>query len=321
MDYRFIAGDVAQAQAELLFVPLFEGEQPERVDRALKGLLWKAASEEGFRGKPDQVFVFHTHGKIKADRVLLLGMGSRARFEPEALRLAAGRGARMASKLRVRRAAFALPKTEDPDAAVKAAVEGLSLGAYRFDRYRTTNTEETRAPRLAAIDLHLPQGTTAGRGLQAMVTIGAAVAEATNWARDLVNEPAAVVTPERLAEEARSLQRVGLDVSVSGRKEIQRLRMGLFLGVAQGSVLEPKLIHVRYTPKGPKAAKQRPLALVGKAITFDSGGLSLKTADGMVDMKTDMAGSAAVLAAMRVIAQLKPPFPVHALIGACENMP
>ncbi len=106
-----------------------------------------------------------------------------------------------------------------------------------------------------------------------------------------------------------------------GRKEIERLKMGMFLGVAQGSAKEPKLIHVEYTPKNARHAKQPPVALVGKAITFDSGGLSLKPTDGMVDMKTDMAGSAAVLGAMQVIASLKPPFPVHAFIGACENMP
>src|SRR5262249_15267105 len=98
-------------------------------------------------------------------------------------------------------------------------------------------------------------------------------------------------------------------------------RMGLFLGVAQGSAEKPRLIHLVYTPADPKHAKQPPIVLVGKAITFDSGGLSLKTAEGMLDMKTDMAGSAAVLGAMQVIAQLRPPFPVHALIGACENMP
>jgi leucyl aminopeptidase len=100
-----------------------------------------------------------------------------------------------------------------------------------------------------------------------------------------------------------------------------KLKMGMFLGVAQGSMHEPKLVHVRYVPKKAKDAKKKPLVLVGKAITFDSGGLSLKTADGMIDMKTDMAGSAAVIGAMQVIAKLAPPFPVHALLGACENMP
>jgi len=113
----------------------------------------------------------------------------------------------------------------------------------------------------------------------------------------------------------------GLTHEVMGRKDIEKLKMGMFIGVTQGSVEEPKLIHVSYVPEDPEHAKRAPLALIGKAITFDSGGLSLKTADGMVDMKTDMAGSAAVLGAMKVIAALKPPFPVHGYMGACENMP
>jgi len=113
----------------------------------------------------------------------------------------------------------------------------------------------------------------------------------------------------------------GLLVEVKGRREIEKLRMGMFLGVSQGSVQEPKLVHLRYTPEDPRLARKRPVVLVGKAITFDSGGLSLKPTESMVEMKTDMAGAAAVLGAMRVISALNPPFPVHALFGACENMP
>ncbi|HZA51553.1 MAG TPA: leucyl aminopeptidase, partial [Myxococcaceae bacterium] len=121
--------------------------------------------------------------------------------------------------------------------------------------------------------------------------------------------------------EARSLAKRGLRVAVRGRREIEALRMGMFLGVAQGSDQEPQLIEVSYEPKQAAAAARPAVALVGKAITFDSGGLSLKTAEGMVDMKTDMAGAAAVLGAMRVVAQMQPPFPVRGYMGACENMP
>ncbi len=147
------------------------------------------------------------------------------------------------------------------------------------------------------------------------------MAEATNHARDLVNEPAAHLTPERLAEEARRVAKAsGLKVRVDGPEELARLKMGMFLAVGQGSANGPRLIEVSYQPKG-QAASVRPLVLVGKAITFDSGGLSLKTADGMVEMKTDMAGAAALLGVMEVVAALKPPFPVVALLAAAENMP
>jgi leucyl aminopeptidase len=130
------------------------------------------------------------------------------------------------------------------------------------------------------------------------------------------------MTPTILAEEAKKMAaEAGLAITVGDRKKITELKLGMFLGVARGSEEEPRLIQLSWVPAEAEAARARPVCLVGKAITFDSGGLSLKPSDGMLDMKTDMAGSAAVLGAMRVIATLKPPFPVHAFMGACENMP
>jgi leucyl aminopeptidase len=148
------------------------------------------------------------------------------------------------------------------------------------------------------------------------------IAESTNWARDLVNEPAGTMTPTILADAAKAMAKeAGLNISVGERKKIEELKMGMFLGVARGSVEDPKLVQLSYIPKDPAHAKRQPICIVGKAITFDSGGLSLKPSDGMLDMKTDMAGSAAMLGAMKVIAKIAPPFPVHGFFGACENMP
>ncbi|HVE87838.1 MAG TPA: leucyl aminopeptidase, partial [Myxococcales bacterium] len=250
-------------------------------------------------------------------------LGQRARFTPEVMRLAAGRAARTAQRLKSRTAALVLGELRDLEQCIKAVVEGFVLGAYRFDRYRSKKDDGAGdAPALRSVALALPDGTAHARAHEAMVELGQRVADATNWARDLVNEPAGVMTPTRLAKEARSLARgTGLKVTVSGRPEIKKLKLGMFLGVTQGSAEPPQLVKVSYVPRGAKDARKHPVVLVGKAITFDSGGLSLKPADGMVDMKTDMAGSAAVLGAMRVVAHLKPPFPVHALLGACENMP
>ncbi|MBI3185031.1 MAG: leucyl aminopeptidase [Myxococcales bacterium] len=331
MNFSLVSGDASRLKGEVLVLPLFESDLSDRrkapdallrADRKLKGLLVKSARAEGFRGKSDQLFAMHTQGRVAAGKVILVGLGERAKFEPEVLRLAAGKAVKAANKMRAKSAVFWLPTTRDFQQCVKAAVEGLSLGAYRFERYRTTNKEERAAPRVERVQLLLPPGQEKDQAVQQAVELGQRVAEATNWARDLVNEPAAALTPARLAEEARqAAEAAELKISVGGRKEIESLKMGLFLGVSQGSGQEPKLIHLSYTPKDPDAAKLPPLALVGKAITFDSGGLSLKTADSMVDMKTDMAGAAAVLGAMRVVGALKPPFPVHALMGACENMP
>ena len=331
MNFTFAGGDPARAKADALVIPVFDSELNDKkkqaqalasADKKLKGLLLKTAVQEGFKGKGEQLLTLHTHGKIPAQRVLLVGLGTRAKFNAEVLRLAMGRAVKAANRLRARSVVIAVPVLRELEAAVRAIVEGFELGAYRFDRWRTTNKEEKAAPRVEKVALVLPEGVKKERTLDAAVLLGRKVSEATNWARDLVNEPPQALTPTVLADSAKKMAaEVGLQIEVLGRKDIEKLKMGMFLGVTQGSVEEPKLIHLSWVPDDPATAKRPPLALVGKAITFDSGGLSLKTAEGMVDMKTDMAGSAAVLGAMRVIAAMKPPFPVHAFMGACENMP
>ncbi|QAT83970.1 cytosol aminopeptidase [Corallococcus coralloides] len=330
MQFSLVSGEAAPVSGELLVIPLFEGELGDSApaplkaaDAALDGKLRAAATQEGFKGKGDQSFLVHTLGKLGADRVLLLGLGNRARFQPEVLRLAAGRAAKTAQRLKATAIGFRVPATDDAALAVRAVVEGLELGVYRFDKYKSSAREDKGSPKLTRATLSLPEGTEKSRALDDALHLGLKLAEAVNWARDLVNEPPNVVTPTKLAQAAQQAAREGgLTAEIGGRKEIERLNMGMFLGVTAGSVQEPRLIHLVYTPKNAKDAKRAPLALVGKAITFDSGGLSLKPTEGMVEMKTDMAGSAAVLAAMKVIGSVvKPPFPVHAFIGACENMP
>lgn len=320
----------AQTPCDVLAIPVFAEERNEKKERspalaaadaALGGLLGRAAAEEKFEGKADQALSVHTHGDLPARRVLLVGLGPRARYDAEALRKAAGRAVRSAQAHRSRSVAIALPESRDQAPFVRAAAEGFRLGAYRFRRYKTVDRDEAPAE-IQAGQILVPRGADKDPHYRAALELGDRVAEATNWARDLVNEPAMTVTPTRLAEAASDLAaRAGLKCRVVGRKEIERLKMGLFLGVTRGSAEEPKLIQMAYEPDGARAKKARPVAFVGKAITFDSGGLSLKSADAMVDMKTDMAGAAAAFAAMRVVAHLEPPFPVHTFVGACENMP
>jgi leucyl aminopeptidase len=317
---------VLRLDADVLVLPVLESDGKAAqdatmtdVDRALGGHLHRAAAADGFKGRADQLFVFHSQGRLPAARVVLVGLGPRERCTAEHLRQAAGRGVRAALRAKGVQVVLQVPATADDAATLRAAAEGALLGAYRFDRYRTNGAEERGT--LGSLRVALPPGVRRTEAHEEALRLGVQVASATNHARDLVNEPAAQLTPERLAEEARRVGReVGLKVRVDGPDELFRMKMGMFLAVGQGSANPPRLIEVTYTPKG-KAASAPPLVLVGKAITFDSGGLSLKPADGMVEMKTDMAGAAALLGVMEVVAALKPPFPVVALLGAAENMP
>jgi leucyl aminopeptidase len=323
-----------EVDASVLAVPVFEGDLADakgmvaEIDRRLGGHLAAAAAEEDFGGKPGQSLTLRSLGKLRADRVLLLGLGKRegaetalpkAGFEP--LRMAAGDAARLAGKWGARRLAFASPRLPGQTAhEARAIVEGALLGAYKFDRYRTEERKKGRKP-VESLAVAVPPGLERSKEVKESVALGRTVAGAVAWARDRVNEPPLHLTPSRLADASRELAKeAGLHVEVMGPREIAGLRMGMFLGVTRGSAEEPRLVKVSWVPRGP-AGKKPPVVVVGKAITFDSGGLSLKPTEGMVDMKTDMAGAAAAIAAMRVIAELKPPFPVHALVGACENMP
>ncbi len=328
-----IAVDVSGAaplsiRAGLLAIPVAAGELGDRrgrlreLDRRLGGHLLAAVRAERFEAKAGELLVLPTLGRLPAERVALLGMGARADggeeagFEP--LRMAAGRAARAA---RGGLLAVALPELAPGRiaAAARAVAEGALLGAYRFEAYRR---EAKRAPRpfdRLAVVVPGPQARAAE--VRAAVELGGALAGAVAWARDLVNLGPSECTPTRLASAAARLAAdAGLECTVRGPRQIAALGMGMFQGVTRGSAEAPRLVTLVHRPRG-AAARRRPVVLIGKAITFDSGGLSLKPTESMVTMHSDMAGSAAVVAAMKVVAALAPPFPVVGLFGACENMP
>lgn len=209
--------------------------------------------------------------------------------------------------------ALPLPGPEGAD-WLRAAVEGLALGSYSFTKYRGSSDEAAAEVRRVVVHTSRRDET-----LERAVREAQVLASATCWARDLVNEPPGSMTPAHVAAAARRFERrPGLKVRVFGRRELERRSMGGILGVSAGSEAEPKLIHVEYRPSG-RAVKS--IALVGKGVTFDSGGLSLKPAASMMTMKCDMAGAAAVLAAVHAASQLKLPVRVHAIVPAAENLP
>jgi leucyl aminopeptidase len=326
--------DAADAEGDVLALPVFEEEvrgsgagRVKALDARLGGALRAAVRAERFEGKPGQDLVLPTLGRTPAARLHLFGVGPRAGLAKaedaghEPLRAGAGRAARAAVKAGARALAVALPDAAGLDvaAAARAAAEGALLGAYDFVRYKT---DKSRPPGLSSVTVAVPRGRERAREVKASLRLALEIGRAVVWARDLVNLGPADCTPTLLADAARALAReAGLACEVRGPKEIAALGMGMFLGVTRGSAEPPRLVTVSYVPKAPAARRRKPVVLVGKAITFDSGGLSLKPTESMVTMNTDMAGSAAVLGALRVVAALRPAIPVHAVLGACENMP
>jgi leucyl aminopeptidase len=320
-----------EVEADALVLPVFVEEvrgggagAVKALDGLLGGALAAAIRSERFEGKAGQELSIATLGRAAAARVHLLGLGKRDEaalapaFEP--LRAAAGKAGRAAAKAGARTLAVALPSgTDDAAAAARAAAEGAALGGYDFLRYKT---EKSRPPGLATVRVAVPRGRERSAEVRDALRLAGENAAAVAWARDLVNLGPADCTPTHLADAARALAReAGLAVKIRGPKEIAALGMGMFLGVTRGSAEPPRLVQVSFTPRSAAARKRKPVVLVGKAITFDSGGLSLKPTESMVTMNTDMAGSVAVLGAMRVVAGLRPDVPVHAVLGACENMP
>ena len=308
-------GDDAPAEAPLVAA----------IDQALGGSLRRAISDERFRGKPGQLVSLHTQGRLAASRVALVGVGPEPRGAPEttALLTFAGRVARLANATGAVNAALVPPAALAASApAVSSALAlGLELGSYRFDKY--LSEDKRTPPSLRNAQLLLGDAISAAAAIAA-IERGQRVAAAITRARDLVNEPAGFMTPTRLATVAQEIASENsrpmgkLELTVLGPEECAARGMGLFLAVAQGSVEEPRFIHLAWKPAAPRTDKR--IVLVGKGVTFDSGGLSLKPSDAMLDMKTDMAGAATVLAALEAVAAEGLPVEVHALAACTENM-
>jgi leucyl aminopeptidase len=306
--------DPAAHPTPLLAVALPSGKSVPRalaaLDRSLKGGISRAVRQKDFKGSKDETLLLFAQ-KRGPQRVLLVGMGA-AQDDATVLRAATLAG-RKGNAMGVGRMAFwadALRGTGIENAAV-----GLSLGAWDFSEYRTQPPANERPSPLAAATI-LARG---ARGDAKALADGVGVAEGQRIARHLAMLPGNVCTPSYLANAARSIgRRHRLRVSVFGRKELQRLKMGSFLAVAQGTPQDPKLIVLEY--RGGRRG-DAPVALVGKGLCFDSGGISIKPADRMEWMKFDMSGAAGVLGAMEAIARMKLKVNVVGLVGSTTNMP
>jgi leucyl aminopeptidase len=319
MEVKADARKFYEIECDALVVPVYEGEKPDAgaladLDKRSGGVITSLIETGEFVGKAGETAYIHNPGDISARRLLLMGAGKLDDFKSDNVRRMAGTAARTLRARNVRRFAF-LRRSQIPlGESVQAAVEGAMLALYDTDKYKTSDKEERL---IESMILASTEGDT--DELRRGVERGHVMAEATNFARDLVNEPANILTPSEMARRAEEVaQTFGLEIDVLDEARMKELGMGSLLGVSQGSAEPAKLIVLTYTPA---RESEETLAIVGKGLTFDTGGISIKPADGMEKMKYDMAGGAATLGAMRAIAQLKPDINVIGLIGAVENMP
>jgi leucyl aminopeptidase len=314
--------DAVAAKADLLAVPVFAGVElgpgAEEAVQRLAAPVVPLLEGRGFTGKVGEAVALPTLGRLPAATLLLVGVGERAKVDLEVLRRAAAAVVRQAGG--ARRAVTTLPQVlpADPAAAVRALTEGALLAAYRFDKYKKATANGAGRPS-GLTGLALATGGSGGReALGAAVAAGQARAAATNLARDLSNEPANAMHPDDLAAAARRLLGgKGVTVSVKDERALAREGFGGIVGVGQGADHPPRLVELRYRPRGASGK----VVLVGKGITFDSGGLSLKPPDGMKTMKTDMSGAAAVLGTMSALADLDVKVAVTGYLATAENMP
>ncbi len=322
MEIKVIAGDIARVDADAVVVNLFEGvEQPggatAAVDTALDGAIAALIRRGEMKGKFAEVSIVHTFGKLPAGIVAVVGLGRSEDFTADRVRGAAGEFCRALRRLNCHKIATVLHGAGaggiDAGRSAEAITEGAVLGLYTFARYKKPEYED-----VGEMLIVVPKEDEAA-ALESAVHRGRVVAEAANAARDMVNEPANYMTPGQMAEAAREMaRRHALEFKVLEVEDMEAMGMEALLGVARGSIERPRLIVLSY--KGDEGSQQA-LGYLGKGITFDSGGLSIKPSEGMGDMKQDMAGAAAALAALGAIAELRPSINVTAVVPVAENLP
>ena len=324
MEIKVVVGDITKIEAGAIIVNFFEGMEHldgdiANVDKALAGAISQLISQGEIKGKLGEVTIIHSLGNLPAARVVIAGLGEQQALSQDKVRGVVAETCRFLRQKGVDSIATIAQGAGiagiSLGSAAQAVTEGALLGVYSFRRHITQEAEYGEIKELTIVE---PDETKLPLLEQACYK-GRVLAEATNLARDMVNEPANYMTPSHMAEMAKRLaETYGLELNVLEQEQMQELGMGALLGVAQGSRQPPKFITLHY--RGGDST-EIDVALVGKGVTFDSGGISIKPSEGMGEMKGDMAGGAAVMAAMSAIAQLKPKTNVMAVIPATENLP
>ena len=321
MQIGLVAEPYSQLRADALITYVFDAENRfddvlQEINREMNGRLESLAASGELTGKSLETVLVHFPQGLAAQRLLLVGAGKPGKFSAADLRKIAGAALRYLKFRGATKIVFLAREGERGPEAAQAVVEGLVVADFESDKYRSDKKKhEVESVSLAGFDTGL------GADLVSAVEQGRVIAESQNFARDLINEPSNRLTPRMLAARAETMAKeAGLSVEILDERKISELKMGALIGVAQGSVEPPRVIVLRYTPKNARPGGPV-LGLVGKAVTFDTGGISIKPANNMEKMKYDMGGGATMLGAMRALAALKPSIPVIAVIPSTENMP
>ena len=327
IDVRAIKSDIAKLKADVAVVGLFSNAPNTaflgRLDAKLDGAIARLKKIGDFKGTAGSSIFIYTRGKIAAERLLLIGLGEKQKVTVDTIRQAAAKAAFEAVNIKAKTLAvfrhneFAKIDLEELGQAI---AEGIHFGGYRYDEF-ITQQQDGRSTSLSAVIVGDTMANVAK--LNKGIKIGQIIGKAQNFARTLANRPGNVINPLALADEARKLARTTprLSCKALDEKQMARLGMGGILAVGGGSKTPPRLIVVRYTPTYRALGKLPTVALVGKAITFDSGGINIKPGHGMDQMKLDKTGGIAVLATIKAAAELKLPLNLYAVVPAAENMP
>lgn len=326
MDIQLVTQSAPQIQCDALIVSAIQQKgrglqlspSAATINTALDGLINELADDGEFKGAAGELLTLHTMGRIRAKRVLVVGLGAVERLTVQTFQRAVASAARHLQAMGARHIVLAMQWSSSEMSALQSIqeqVEGALLGLYTFRHYQHSDEAAKGVSRLQLLSEGLNQSE-----VEQAIYRGRVMAEATNFARDLVNEPPNVLTPTELANRASAMARqAGLECEVFDKAKIEELQMGGLLGVTRGSAEPPRFVIMRY--RGAPEQGSKGLALVGKGITFDTGGISIKPAAGMDEMKGDMGGAAAVIGAMQAIAALKPHLNVTGIVPTCENMP
>ena len=289
-----VTQNVTDTPYEVLVIGKFEGEKTS-LDFVNKYVVEK----DNFEGKLGETYVIHTLGQLPQEKILVVGCGKKDEFDGNKMREVSAKAVKKLQQIKAKKACFDFDINKDFG---KSAAIGALIADYYYDKYKSEKKDRVDEITFAGFS-------------NEQVNEGIIFGETMKFTRDLANEPAQNATPSKLAEIAKNLD--GIETKIYDREECEKMGMGAFLAVGQGSIQPPKFIHMKYSCNNPK----KRIALIGKGICFDSGGLDIKPPSSMLTMKDDMSGAACILGVMNALSKLQPQIEIHGIIAACENMP